>query len=86
MIDLSKPAYDKPREWIRTSREHGIAWDEILLARKSDDKALQRGTASSASLMAMTGTRPTSESLSRMDIRAPFKRLSIRPVRETGRK
>ena len=41
MIDVSKPTYDKPREWIKTSREHGIAWEDIMLARTTDDKALQ---------------------------------------------
>ena len=41
MIDVTKPIYDKPREWIKTSREHGIAWEEIMLARKADDRALQ---------------------------------------------
>lgn len=40
MIDVSKPTYDKPREWIKNARERGNAWEKILLANKPDKAAL----------------------------------------------
>ena len=40
MADYSLPVYDKPREWIRVSRGHGITWDEIVYARKKDENGL----------------------------------------------
>lgn len=36
MPDFSLPVYDQPRAWIKKSRERGISWEEILLARKHD--------------------------------------------------
>ena len=40
MADYGLPVYDKPREWIRVSRGHGITWDEIVYARKKDENGL----------------------------------------------
>ena len=37
MADYGLPVYDKPREWIRAPRAHGISWDEIVYARKKDE-------------------------------------------------
>ena len=41
MIDVSKPLYDQPRDWVKKSRIRGIAWEAIMLARKSNDEELQ---------------------------------------------
>ena len=40
MSDLSLPKYDKPRKWIMESKENGISWDEISMARKKDEASL----------------------------------------------
>ena len=42
MPDYSLPKYDKARNWIRNSREHNIAWDEIMLARRKNEEELSR--------------------------------------------
>ena len=42
MPDFSLPTYDKPREWIKASREHDFTWEEISLARKVDEAGLKR--------------------------------------------
>ena len=42
MPDYSLPIYDQPRAWIKKSREHGISWKQVELARKSDTESLIR--------------------------------------------
>lgn len=42
MADYSLPKYDKPREWIKASREHGVSWDDIIFARKKDVEGLEK--------------------------------------------
>ena len=42
MIDVTKPFYDQPRNWIKVSRERGASWDEIMLANMPDNDSLQR--------------------------------------------
>ena len=41
MMDYSLPKYDKPREWIKASRERNIDWDQIFYARKDNDAGLR---------------------------------------------
>ena len=41
MSDLTSLIYTKPREWIRTSRDHNFSWEEISLGRKKDHAGLQ---------------------------------------------
>ena len=41
MKDLTLPMYDDPREWIRKTRDLGTEWDQIRLAKKSDDDSLK---------------------------------------------
>ncbi len=41
MADLGLRIYDKPRNWIRDMREHGVEWEKIELGRKSDYSGLQ---------------------------------------------
>lgn len=41
MPDYTLPKYDKPREWIKTSRERGFDWETIMMARKSDEVELE---------------------------------------------
>lgn len=42
MPDYTLPKYDKPREWIKASRDRGYEWDAIMLARKNDDDGLEQ--------------------------------------------
>lgn len=42
MPDYSLPKYDSPRHWINISRERGVEWNDIFMARKSNDEELQR--------------------------------------------
>lgn len=42
MPDYTLPNYDKPRDWIKASRDRGYEWDTIMLARKNDDAALEQ--------------------------------------------
>lgn len=42
MPDYTLPKYDKPRDWIKTSRERGLDWDTIILARKANDTGLEQ--------------------------------------------
>lgn len=42
MPDYTLPKYDKPREWIKTSRERGFDWETIMMARKSDEVELEQ--------------------------------------------
>ena len=41
MMDYSLPKYDKPREWIKASRERNIDWNQIFYARKDNEAGLQ---------------------------------------------
>lgn len=41
MPNLSLTTYDKPRKWIKDSRERGISWNEIELGRKGTYSGLQ---------------------------------------------
>jgi len=41
MSDLTSLIYDKPRDWIKASRDRNISWDVILLGRKKDYNGLQ---------------------------------------------
>lgn len=41
MPDLGLMIYDRPRRWIKDSRERGIGWEEISLGRKSNYAGLQ---------------------------------------------
>lgn len=42
MPDYTLPRYDKPRDWIKESRNHGVEWDKIMMGRKKDDAELER--------------------------------------------
>lgn len=42
MPDFTLPTYDKSREWIKSSRERGLDWDVIKLARKADNAGLEQ--------------------------------------------
>ena len=42
MPDYTLPKYEKPRDWIKTSRERGLDWDTNILARKANDTGLEQ--------------------------------------------
>ncbi len=41
MADLADMMYDKPRRWIKDSRENNISWEEIGMGRKKNFAGLQ---------------------------------------------
>lgn len=41
MKDFCTPQYDKPRKWINEARDYKISWDQIFMAKKKDEEALQ---------------------------------------------